>query len=840
MIRNQPRRRSTLNHRIVRSHGAPPRRVLAVALVLTVLVGRAQTVRAEAAPKVTSKPVRLNAEDRRRYQDFVDLLREQNTPGARRTGARELLSRGWPQALQVLLEVLGNEKDPVAQTAVIEVIAESAEPSPRFIQPLVALLGSKDERIRDAAADALARYDEGGVIERLSRLARGGDKPVADLAMRVAAIRALSQMSDRLEAMQVLVALLKDANPDVRVKAAQAIGDAAGIDFGGDVEAIQKWWEVDRRRAGLARSRDRYLVKTKQNRVLQKDLEAVQFILVSTLRKLYLRMPDAQKVDTLLEYLEDPMGDVRLLGLELVNAMLTDRKPVPESVLKRLRTMVSDSSPRVRREVALTLRDLRDAADAALILAQYSLETDGGVRAAMLNALGRLGAPEAVGVMIEALSSDDKHVIAEGAMGLAVLGEEGHVPAEEIAPAIKPLMDCYGKLAADDQQLREQLLEAMARLADPQFAPIFKDGLGAKNAAPVRQAAAKGIAALGKPENARLLIDHLSDADPGVRRTAVDALARIAEPEHLESLFSRLDAKSESDATVRTKAWEGIRQILRKLPVAEQRLWIAARLDPKTDKATAERYVELMTDIEKELAGATSQPADLLVVREQLADGLGYAGQFAEAARAYKLVYDALGKNGSGKSWGIGLKLFAAQLRADRYDEAMSLAGQLRADARGKQQDSVARVLHQHLDALLKASEPDKALDVLERVGSHFGETWTYKFDQLRHQAEALRREQDVATVRRCLAQLRGDATEVERAQQQIRTLGARAVRLLADELRVVLTADEADPIREKQILGLLQMLVPRWRPYPDKADRGTKLAALNKLATPTSAATDR
>ncbi len=785
---------------------------------------------AEPTSSLVTQPVRLSAEDQRRLNDFADLLREQNTPKARRTGARELLDRGWPQAIEVLLEVLQNEKDPAAQIAVIDVIAESAKPSQRFIEPLVKLLGSKDEKTRDASADALARYNDGGVVDRLSRLARGEGHLTLDLAMRIAAIRALSQMSDRGEVMEALISLLKDANPEIRVKVAQAISDAAGIDFSGDRAAIRKWWRGDQDRTPLGRARDRYLVKIKQNRELRKRVEAVETILVSTLRKLYLRMPDAQKADTLQEYLQDPMAEVRLLGLDLVNAMLTDRKPVREAVLKRVRMMIADSDPKVRRSVALTLRDLRDTTDAKLILAQYRLETDGAVRAAMLNALGRLGAPEAIAPMIEALASNDKQIVAGGALGLAVLGEEGHVPVEGIAPAIKPLKACYDKLAADDQQLREQLLEAMARIADPQFAPTFVKALSNTNDAAVRQAAARGVAALGKPENARLLIDHLADPDPGVRRTVVDALARIAKPEHLEALFTRLDAKNESDAIVRTKAWEGIRQILRGLPAAEQRRWITARLDPKADKTTAERYVELMTEIEKGLAAATSQPADLHAVREELADGLREAGQFAEAARFYKLVHDALSKTQRSKAWSVGSKLFGAQLQADRYDEAMALAAALERSASGKQRDLLAGSLRDHVASLLKASEADKALDVLKRIGDRYGAGWTRTFAQLRRQAEQVRGEQDVATVRRCLTQLRGDADEVERAQQQIRTLGLRAVKPLAEELRAVLTAPDTDPTREQPILDLLKLVVPRWRGYPAQANQAAKLEALDEL----------
>jgi HEAT repeat protein len=486
--------------------------------------------------------------------------------------------------------------------------------------------------------------------------------------------------------------------------------------------------------------------------------------------------------------------------------------------------------------VVLTLRDLHAVSDANLILAQYRQETDGAVRAAMLNALGRLRNPDAIDVMIEALSSDDKQVVAEGALSLGLLGEKGNAPPEKIAPAIAPMMACYRKLKGSDEALREQMLEAMALIADPQFAPIFVNALSNEKDAAVRQAAARGIAALGKPENADLLVRHLADPDAGVRRTVVESLARIAKSDvHLEALFARLDAKNESDATVRDKAWEGVRQILRTRSVAEQRRW-ASRLNPKTNKVTAEHCVELMTDVEKELALANPPSGDLPEVREYLADALSNAGQFAEAARVYKLVYDDLLKGRKGKAWEVGLKLFGARLEANRYDEALASAEELQRSGNARQRDELAGLLYEHLNSLFKTSEPDKALDVLERIGNRFDGGWAVKFAQLRRQAGQLRNEQDVTTVRRCIAQLRGDAAEAERAQQQIRTMGSRAVGPLVEELRAVITAAEADPVRERQILELLKPLTaPGWKGYAEQADKAAKLRALDELGKPTS-----
>jgi len=783
-----------------------------------------------------SQPVRLTGEDQRRFRQFADLLLEPNPPKARRTGARELINSPWPQAIEILVSALQNDKDPPAQMAVIDVIAEAREPSRLFIEPLITLLGNKDEKMREGAAAALSTYKDVGVIDRLSRLARGAGQPAPDLSARSAAIRALSQMSESREAMDALVSLLGDGNPEVQTKAAQAIREACGVELDGDIPSITRWWQANRDRSPLDRLRDRLRVLVKQNRQLQKDLEGAQAILVSTLRDLYLLKPDAQKPDTLLEYLRHPLEDVRLLGLDLVGAMLTDRKPVPESVLRQLRTMVPDVNPKVRQKVVLTLRDLRAETDANLILAQYRQETDGAVRAAMLNALGRLRNPDAIDVMIEALSSDDKQVVVEGALSLGILGEKGSAPPEKITPAIAPLIACYRKWAGSDQVLREQLLEAMSLIADPQFAEIFVGGLGSEKDAAVRQAAARGIAALGKPENADLLARHLADPDAGVRRTVVEALARIAKTDvHLEALFARLDEKNESDAAVRDKAWEGVRQILRSRSVGEQRRW-ASRLNPRLGKRTAEQCVELLTDIEKEMALANPPPPDLSEVREQLGDALTHAAQFAEACRLYRLVYDDFLKARKGRVWDVGLKLFSAQLQADRYDEALVFADVLQRSANAKQRNDLAGMLYEHLGTMLKTAEPDKALDVLERLGGRFEGSWSVKFAQLRRQAEQLRVEQDVATVRRSIAQLRGDPAEAERAQQQIRTMGARAIRPLVEELRAVITAAEADPVRERQILDLLSPLTsPYWKGYPDRADRGTKLRALEELIKPAS-----
>jgi len=813
----------------------PPRSFL-VALVLVALAQFTLGAPAVQSTTSLSQPVRLMGEDLRRFQQFSDLLLEMNPPKARRTGARELINSSWPQAVDLLVSSLQNEKDPVAQMAVIDVIAETAAPHPRFLEPLLTLLGSKDERMREGAAAALATFKGPEVVERLGQLARGIGPARPDLAKRLAAIRSLAQMTENRDAMDVLVGLIGDTNAEVRDKANAAVRDAAGIELDSDAFAVRRWWQSNRDRSVQDRLRDRVRVLSLQNRQLRKELAGSQAVLVATLRDLYLLKPDAQKPDTLMEYLKHPLEDVRLLGLDLIGAILTDRKPVPDSVLRRLRSLVVDASPKVRQKVVLTLRDLHSAGDAEVILAQYRQETDGAVRAAMLNALGRLRSPKAIDLMIEALSSDDRQVMVEGALSLGVLGEKGSASPEKIAPAVTPLIACYRKLASSDAQLREQFLEAMSMIADPQFAPIFIDALTGEKEATVRQAAARGIAAMGNPDNADLLVRQLGDLDAGVRRTVVESLARIAKTDvHLEALFARLDAKNESDATVRDKAWEGIRQILRTRPLEEQRRWVK-RIPPQEGKASAEQTVELLTDIEKQLAMADPSSSDLQDIREELGDALTQAGQYAEAARVYRLVYEDLRKGRKSDAWDIGVKLFTSRLQSDRYDEAMAIADELGRPATAKQREHLAEILYDHLSTRMKTAEPDKVLEVLERVGDRAEGGWKARFAQLRGQAEQLRSEQDVATVRRCIAQLRGDPTDVERAQQQVRALGVRAIVPLAEELKAVITSSEADPIREKQILDLLTPLAsPRWKGYAEKADRAAKLRAIDDLSKPAS-----
>ena len=90
--------------------------------------------------------------------ELLALIEGRNAPPARRTGARELLRLGWPEANARLITVLRNG-DLVAKTAVAGALADLPHTIvPEFIAPLTAMLADADNDARAAAARRPGRW----------------------------------------------------------------------------------------------------------------------------------------------------------------------------------------------------------------------------------------------------------------------------------------------------------------------------------------------------------------------------------------------------------------------------------------------------------------------------------------------------------------------------------------------------------------------------------------------------------------------------------------------------------------------------------------------------------
>jgi len=765
-------------------------------------------------------------------EDNLQLLTGNNEAAARKIGAARLIGIGTPEATAALVEVLSKPANVEACLAVAAAAAESDGEIPALVEPLIALLDSEDPKLAAAAGTALGSYKNHGVAARLGTLSRDPESP---LRQRLAAITALSGISER-RAIDALVTLLDDRNPEIRTRVLAGLRRAALVDFGQDIAAWKRWWQLNKSKKPVEWLHELNEVLTRQNRDLVNQLGALRTRLLATLRTNYQKTADAGKQAVVLSYLRDALPEVRLLGIDLVNTLITDRKKIEADVMAQLRQLVADPSPKVRSEVVTILRDAGDKQDAARILAQLQEETDSQVKEAMLNALGRLGDPAAVPALVEALDDPSDRVVATAAAGLGLLGQKGKISPAAIAPAVKPLIQRFERLDPEDASLRDRFLGAMARIADPAFRATFVKNLELRNTSSVRQAAIRGIAALDDPTLGDQLVPALTDSDAGVRQAAAEALGRIGKADaHLQALLERLDPRTEATEIVRQAAWSAFRRILAGRTPAEQQRWVG-RLGAPTSREAAAQFVDLATEVEQALAAETPTPAGLAALSERIADALMVLDRFGEAAGRYRRLYDALVAGKDPRANEVGLKLLRAELAGSQPAEGVARCRSLMDGSTDRALAAqVGRVLLEQIQAHLTAKDPERAVELTAAVSAtplprQLGATWLTQFDDLRRQAEQARRQADAAVVAAGVAAQAGNSVEAKRARDRIIALGPRAVGPLAEQLRQIIETGRTNGKVEQAIVEMLQAVKKDWTPYPPNADKTTKLKAITAL----------
>jgi hypothetical protein len=118
---------------------------------------------------------------------------------------------------------------------------------------------------------------------------------------------------------------------------------------------------------------------------------------------------------------------------------------------------------------------------------------------------------------------------------------------------------------ATDKGLRQELLDAMAKIADERFRPQFVGALQSSDVV-CRQIAVKAFADLNGPDDAdKILSPLLGDSEPAVREAACAALGKIGKTRQISLLLQRCDEQSESSATVRRAAKDAAISIMLRL-----------------------------------------------------------------------------------------------------------------------------------------------------------------------------------------------------------------------------------------------------------------------------------
>jgi len=219
-----------------------------------------------------------------------------------------------------------------------------------------------------------------------------------------------------------------------------------------------------------------------------------------------------------------------------------------ERELRRLRSR----RRRRRTAAAYALGDMAARPACAELLRVLEGDRDREVRAAVARSLGRIGSPEAVPALIEALV---QRRVAQAVAGQALI---------EIGPSAVPRL--LALLGQDEPAIRAWAAELVGLVGDAGDAPLLLGCLQDTSAA-VRERAARALGRLGADEAAGLLRETLSDRVPAVRAAAAYALGRLLDREAVEPLLAQARAGEFEPARAAAEA--------------------VARIDPERARASA-------------------------------------------------------------------------------------------------------------------------------------------------------------------------------------------------------------------------------------------------------------
>lgn len=486
---------------------------------------------------------------------LVGLLRE--SPAIRNM-AIEVIGRVLPEAIEAVLPLL-TSPDPHVRRLIVDALGPPSDP--RVVGPLREMLRDPSPNLRASAAEALGRLhvreavpaltallndEEWVVFSAVTALAEIGDPeglaPLLTLAgrgddaARAAAVEALARLDRDGSTLPALLDLAAEAKPELRSALVKAL-----VTLAERVEA-PVWTRLDRE-AWLT-------ILTEACREADREVRLAAI--------------------TGLGRLGDPRG-ARVV-LDAYEAWPDGGEEVEDAVVAALvgtadvREIIRAAGPdedRLCAAAARALGELRAREAVAALAAVRASSRNWELRRLATAALGRIGTPDALDRVAEAVDDETGHVRVEA---VRQLGRSGR------AADVRSLL---AKLETERyREVRDQIVDTVLRVAPPDVVARFLPLLG--HARPeVRESAARAIGLAQPPQGLSALCDAVSDPEWSVRQAVIEALGQYDDPAALGPL---LLAMSDDHEKVRLAAVIGLARWDR--PEARQVLLTQGLRDP--------------------------------------------------------------------------------------------------------------------------------------------------------------------------------------------------------------------------------------------------------------------
>ena len=771
----------------------------------------------------------LSSEREQEVRMFAGQLADPTRTAKTKSEAAEmLLSRSYPQAAEALKKCLEDPTNRMGQIAVAEAIAAQGSDQAIFIEPLMAMLTGTEPSVRMPAARALASYKTGGVTEKLLGIARDrqGDK-----AVRLVTITAIQRVLDR-QAVDSLIGLVGDEDQAIRNAAAESLAKLTNIRaFGSDLRKWRRWWSQNKNKPASAWLADLAESLAREKARLEGENTELKSRLAAAMTDYYGATPAAQQDKLLSGFLKDPLPDVRLVGVKLTDRRVSASGAVPEEIRAQLCVMLADDDARIRRSVALLEANLGDPNAADLMLGRLKVEEMPEVKQGLLTAVGQLKDPKVIGPVLTEVQSKDSPVAAAAAGALARVALAVPLTGDMHELAVRVLLDRYAQSNAPGVNgygpaLRESLLTAMGTIADKGFIPTLRSAL-VDQAATVRLAAVKGLAAFRKSEFAEDLAALAGDDDRGVRQAVLDALGAVAGPRDLPTVLKRTDPGVEPDATVREKAWAVAMAILAKADAAT----LAGVCDALADRedAVSQRILlrqMLVTSLRAEKSNKLS------VALRELASELVAASRPVEATVLLGEAYEVHKAAKSAETGAVYLEWADALLRANDPLIFKAMADKAQA---AKFPVVLAR-MEKRLGELTAEGRYAPAImmggEALRQFSSRLTASQAASFQKLIDAAKVRQLAADRKRVEQLSAQLQApDATTRDAAAAELKAMGDRAVGPLVGALRSVVSGARPNLEAEKSIVAILVQIAPKLTGYNLSEAKNLRIKKIDQWA---------
>jgi len=735
-----------------------------------------------------------------------------------------LLSRTYPQAQEAVRHFLLDSGNPSGQLAVAEGIARQGGGEEMFIDPLFALLKRDRAGVRAAAGRALGSY--GSVVsERLIDIAsdESQDRPV-----RLVSIASLGAIPDK-RVVEVMIDLLGEDDEGVQQAAGDALVRLTDIrSFGTDAERWRTWWEENKSKKRTEWLADLADGMARAKSELEAENAALRERLAAAMRDIYDASPPAQRDAMLLNFLNDPLAEVRVVGMSIIDRRLAANTPVADEFRLRVRSLVTDGDVRCREAAALLLANLGDSDALPLLLERLQVERELPGRLGLLAAVGQLRGAEALPTILDEVPSVADEIATVAAEALGRIVEVHPLDAEDTQRAVEALTERYRSSVPgkESSRLREALLTAMGLVGDKGSVEVIRSGLQ-DEAATVRLAAVGALKRVGNGESGPLVVPLVNDSDRGVRQAAIGALGELGGQGHLQIILERTKPSVEDDEAVRSRAWEAVMGILSHCD-PEILLKVADDLTPRKD-ATDQR-IEILKMLVSSYGDAdTPSAAD---AKRRLGLILVQAGRPAEAGPHLEQAWKIYQQEGGDRARDVWQEWIDALLAADDPQAIRAIAEQTDPDsfaAAMRGLDARLAELTEQGNCAIAILMADESLKIL---AARLTPEKRKAIRKLLDDARSAQQTSDRLEVGRALKQLRAADEQGRRAGlAKLSVLGDRAAIPLLLELQKVLQSagPEGDDELETIILGALVQIDPSFNKYDPGADKNERIKVIEE-----------